>query len=220
MDKKWLLIGTGVLIFIALLAWLFMASTKPVPQVGTKLDDLGRNHVTDISNVSYNSNPPTSGSHFPVWAKRGVYDRVLSDGYLIHSLEHGYIVISYNCNQGTEEATSSATIATDSASIKPLTQMKAGVSGEMSAFTPENPPEKEVELPESYQSEQCKNLVNQLSTLLQSYQRIIVVPRLNLDSKIALTAWTRLEKLDSFDEDRIKTFIEAYHNKGPERTIE
>jgi len=75
--------------------WGYKGLTKPLP--GQKFDDLGREHVNDISNITYNSNPPTSGTHFPVWAKKGVYDRMISDGYLVHSLEHGYIVINYNC---------------------------------------------------------------------------------------------------------------------------
>ena len=78
MDKKWIIIGVSVLLFVAFLAWLFIQSSKPLP--GEKIADLGAEHVVDISQVTYNSNPPTSGNHFPVWAKRGVYGRVLSDG--------------------------------------------------------------------------------------------------------------------------------------------
>ena len=70
--------------------------TKPLP--GEIVADMGRDHVTDIAGITYSSNPPTSGPHFPVWAKKGVYDRLMSDGYLIHSLEHGYVVISYDCS--------------------------------------------------------------------------------------------------------------------------
>ena len=203
---------------------------------GQKIADLGRTHVSDISSVSYNSNPPTSGNHFPIWAKRGVYDRVLSDGHLIHSLEHGYIVLSYNCDkqslrssdlkkegtgyrvQGTVYAQEASQSATGSA--KPLTLMRVSVSGEMSAFTPENAPEKEIELAESFNSQECKALVDQLAGSLNDFQRIIIVPRPGLDSKIALTAWNRLEKMNEFDKERIKTFIKAYHNKGPEKTVE
>src|SRR3990167_11355106 len=70
-----------------------------VKQPGEAVADLGRNHVPEGTVVEYNSTPPTSGPHYEQWEKPGVYDRMLPDGRLIHSLEHGYIVISYNCDK-------------------------------------------------------------------------------------------------------------------------
>ena len=230
MDKK-IIIGLIFAITVGLLAWLFMESSKPLP--GQKIEDLGRDHLTDLSEISYNSNPPTSGAHFPVWAKKGLYDRVLSDGHLIHSLEHGYIVISYNCDQ---EAVSFQPLAIRHASAhegepieihniatgsaKPLMQMKVSIAGEMSAFTPQNPPEKEVELSSNFQSDSCRQLIENLGKLAEKYEQVIVMPRPNLDSRIALTAWTYLDKFDDFDEARIKRFIDAHLNMGPEKTQE
>lgn len=185
--------------------WAYLQASKPLP--GEAVATMGREHVTDISKVSYNSNPPTSGPHFPVWAKRGVYDRMVSDGYLIHSLEHGYVVISYQCNK--EQSIGDK-----------LRQMKIAASGEMTFFTPENPPAVEVELPQSFQSQACKNLVSQLSTLLSDYHRLIVVPRVNLDTQIAVTAWGRILKLQALDLAKIREFANAFHNAGPEQTVE
>ena len=51
-------------------------------------------------------------------------------------------------------------------------------------------------------------------------KRLILVPRPSLDTKMALTAWVRIDKMDDVDESRILRFIRAYHNKGPERTME
>jgi hypothetical protein len=34
--------------------------------------------------------------------------------------------------------------------------------------------------------------------------------------KIALTAWDRIDLLDSYDEKRITSFIDAFINQGPE----
>lgn len=45
---------------------------------------------------------------------------------------------------------------------------------------------------------------------------IIMSPRSENDSKIALAAWTRLLKLDSYDEAKILEFIKANKNKAPE----
>lgn len=214
--------------------YLWKGATTPKP--GEKFPDLGRDHVEDISNVTYNSNPPTSGTHFAVWAKRGVYDRVISDGYLIHSLEHGYIVISYHCDVNDETylpwkihqayahedeiSTTSGQVSTDSGQRKTLTRNQIELDSSMSFFTPENPPKVEVELPKEFQSEECKSLVRQLSVMLKEFQRIVIVPRQNMDARIALSAWTKLDKFNEFDEERIRKFAKAYHNRGPERTDE
>lgn len=192
--------------------WVWKQLSKPL--AGQAVPDMGRQHVADISNVAYNSNPPTSGPHFALWAKPGVYDRVVSDGYLIHSLEHGYVVISYDCNGDITSVTGEAT---DSA--KPLTRMQAPPSATRSWFTPESPPAKEIELPESFSSTECKALVDKLRGFVGG-KRVVVVPRLANDTLVALTAWNRIDKMDSLDEARIGGFINAWNNRGPEKTIE
>ena len=45
---------------------------------------------------------------------------------------------------------------------------------------------------------------------------VIMSPRDTNDSKIILASWTRLEKLDSYDEVKILEFIERNKNKSPE----
>jgi hypothetical protein len=214
-----LILGTALFLY-----WIFKISTKPLP--GEAVPALGRDHVTDIYGVSYNSNPPTSGSHFAVWAKPGIYDRLISDGYLIHSMEHGYVLLWYDCSKepsgflvkSVYAHDEPATESTDSGQL--LMHMKVIPSGTMSWFGPENPPVVEIELPDSFQNDSCKSLVSQLSEFTKVAQRVIVIPRVNMDSRIALTAWGRIEKLDSVDGERIKAFIKAFHNRGPEQTQE
>ncbi len=45
---------------------------------------------------------------------------------------------------------------------------------------------------------------------------VIVTPRMANDSKIILAAWTRLEKMETYDEAKILEFIKANKNKSPE----
>lgn len=45
----------------------------------------------------YNSDPPTSGPHHSQSAKAGFYTEPLPDELLVHNLEHGYVIIWYNC---------------------------------------------------------------------------------------------------------------------------
>ena len=127
----------------------------------------GQEHITpDKAPVtSYNSNPPTSGPHYGEAAAWGTYDRVLPDETLVHNLEHGGIVIGYNCADG------------------------------------------------------CPELVGQLKDLATQYRtKVVLAPRPNKDvpNRITLTAWTKLDQFNDFDADRIKAFITAFKDKGPE----
>jgi hypothetical protein len=58
---------------------------------------------------------------------------------------------------------------------------------------------------------QCPEVVEQLRKIVQGYDRqVILAPYPGMKSRIALTAWTRLDTLDQVDERRIRRFIEAY----------
>lgn len=146
--------------------WVWRESTKPLP--GEAVADMGRDHVPEGTVIEYNSNPPTSGPHYGEWTKAGVYEEELPDGNLIHSLEHGYVIISYNCPEGPH----------------------------------------------------CDELIKKLPELANKKRlwKLIVVPRPRLDSQIALTAWGRIDKFEGYDEARIVAFIDAFRDRGPEKT--
>jgi hypothetical protein len=55
-------------------------------------------HEDEGSVISYSTNPPSSGHHYPIWAEPGFYDEPADDGYLVHNLEHGYVIIWYDCS--------------------------------------------------------------------------------------------------------------------------
>jgi hypothetical protein len=57
----------------------------------------GFNHVTPCSYVDYKTKPPSSGDHYPIWTEYMTYDQPVPEGYWVHNLEHGAIVLSYNC---------------------------------------------------------------------------------------------------------------------------
>jgi len=52
--------------------------------------------------TKYNSNPPTSGPHWGTPAAWGVYPQPLPLEQLVHNLEHGGIVVYYNCRDCPE----------------------------------------------------------------------------------------------------------------------
>lgn len=63
---------------------------------GQHFGSQGRDHISvGAEHPPYNSNPPTSGWHYPEPYKTGVYTAEISDGTLIHNMEHGHIWISY-----------------------------------------------------------------------------------------------------------------------------
>ncbi len=58
---------------------------------------------------------------------------------------------------------------------------------------------------------ECPELLAKLSDVVKQYTgHVILAPYRGMKSKIALTAWTRIDTFDEFDEARIVRFIERY----------
>lgn len=59
--------------------------------------------------------------------------------------------------------------------------------------------------------------IAKIETLAKQYpNKIVVEPRSKNDAKIVLASWTRLLKLDAFDEAAIINFIKSNKNRSPE----
>ena len=57
----------------------------------------------------------------------------------------------------------------------------------------------------------CPDLVAKLKALVSGYEnQVILGPYPGMKTRLALTAWTRLDAFDDFDERRIRGFIKAY----------
>jgi hypothetical protein len=57
----------------------------------------------------------------------------------------------------------------------------------------------------------CPDLVAKLKSIMSGYeQQVILAPYPGMKTRIALTAWRRLDAFDDFDEQRIRRFISAY----------
>jgi Protein of unknown function (DUF3105) len=66
---------------------------------------------------------------------------------------------------------------------------------------------------------QCPELVEKLREIVRKYDKqVILAPYPSMKTRIALTAWTRLDRFEEYDGRRIVRFIEAYrgidHHKG------
>jgi len=159
----WMVGVFGLLIFlIGGGIWYSQRQIKNLP--GESIADQGREHITAVIGFVYNSNPPTSGPHFPQAAEWGAYKEEVADETLIHNLEHGGVWISY----------------------------KPDISDEV-----------RIKLENFYE---------------KWGRKIIVAPRSQNDSDVALAAWNHLDKFSAaeFTDERVEKFIKAFRNKGPE----
>ncbi len=58
---------------------------------------------------------------------------------------------------------------------------------------------------------------NKIEDLVKRYpDKLIITPRAKDDAKIVVASWTRLLKLDQYDETKIVEFISGNKNKSPE----
>lgn len=93
-------LALGILAVIALLVW---SGARPLAGVAVPVE--GADHIEEGTDPGpYNSNPPTSGTHFPSTFEAGFFDEEeaatlppFPEGYLVHNLEHGYVIFWYNC---------------------------------------------------------------------------------------------------------------------------
>jgi hypothetical protein len=171
-TRRRLTIGALAVVAMAVLVGggVVLAQTLMKPSPGQSLPDEGRDHVTQGASLQYRNNPPASGPHYPNWTRPGVYTEAQSPGNWVHSLEHGYVVILYNCPTA------------------------------------------------------CPDLVEQLRQFYEAapkssrygYQKLVITPYEDMDSRIAALAWNRIEEMDQFDPERLMAFYKAHLDHGPE----
>lgn len=166
MDKTIVGIAIGTLIVLGVIVGIATRKggvTNPGELQGEVVEDQGKNHIAvGGEHPPYNSNPPTSGPHWPQPAPWGIYEDEQPDEQLIHNLEHGGVNVFY----------------------KP-------------------------DLP--------KDQITRLEDIVRPYRvKVILAPRSTNDSLVALTSWNRILKLNEFDEEKIRSFIQTNRNRGPE----
>lgn len=78
------------------------AAAQELP--GKFYPDQGREHLAPGQTFDgYNSNPPTSGPHDPQPVPWGFYDQPVPKEKLVHNLEHGGLLLLFNCAEGCPE---------------------------------------------------------------------------------------------------------------------
>lgn len=91
-------IGLAVLTILGVVVW---QGIRPAAGEAVAIMKSDPHLPTDSDPGQYNSDPPTSGLHYATEAQAGFYDENIYTypaGYLVHNLEHGYVIFWYNCD--------------------------------------------------------------------------------------------------------------------------
>jgi hypothetical protein len=93
----WGAVGVAVIAIIGVLIW---QGVRPAMGESFPIMVSSPHIAIDSDPGQYNSDPPTSGPHYAEEANEGFYDTnnyKFPAGYLVHNLEHGYVIFWYNC---------------------------------------------------------------------------------------------------------------------------
>ncbi len=153
--------GLAGLAIIAVLAFgYWFAFLQPRP--GESVSTYGAGDHSGFPEGGYSTSPPTSGPHSPQAPPWGEQNG-LSEQSQVHALEHGGVLVQYNCPTG------------------------------------------------------CSELVRNLTIITRGYDRaVILAPYTNMDARIALTSWGKIDLFDEFDLERIEEFINKNRGHAPE----
>lgn len=72
-------------------------------EIGDTVEPIGAQHIPSGERFTgYNTVPPSSGPHWDRPAACGVYDQEVPDERVVHNMEHGNVIISYNLADAAE----------------------------------------------------------------------------------------------------------------------
>lgn len=110
-PQRWILGGLGISLLFLLVGglgwWLRVQSAayaefqaavqrgQPALSRVETFPDEGRAHLEPGERAVYRTDPPASGPHSPDWINPGFYTTEQPPERLVHSLEHGHVVIYY-----------------------------------------------------------------------------------------------------------------------------
>lgn len=102
--RNYLIWGGIAAVVLAIIGYFVWANVRP--QSGEAVAVMpSTGHVPEGTDPGpYNTDPPTSGEHYPRSLPAGFYTQADAEelgehpeGFIVHSLEHGYVVFWYNC---------------------------------------------------------------------------------------------------------------------------
>jgi len=98
----WAGVGIGILAIVGFLIW---QTAQPAASEGVSIPVNSRQHIPEGTDPGpYSSDPPAGGVHYPTTLPAKLYQEQdlaslgqYPQGYLVHNLEHGYVIFWYNC---------------------------------------------------------------------------------------------------------------------------
>jgi hypothetical protein len=99
--------GASVVAVLALIGFVIWQGVRPPMGEAIPIMTSAPHLAPDANPGEYNSDPPTSGLHYATELDAGFYDQNIYTypaAYLVHNLEHGYVIFWYNCNLLDESA--------------------------------------------------------------------------------------------------------------------
>lgn len=150
----------GLVVIGVLAVGLWFAVLQPRPGEGVRTT--GASVHTGVPDGGYSTSPPTSGPHstsVASWGEQAQIPEILQ----VHALEHGGVLVQYNCPNA------------------------------------------------------CTELIGQLRSITDRYEtKVILAPYTNMESRIALTSWGKIDLLEEFELERIEEFVDKNRNHAPE----
>lgn len=95
------------------------AGACPVTIASPGLQEPASKHIPAPANIEYCTNPPSSGPHYPEWAEFKEYAEEVDWGYLVHSEEHGAVLLLYKCETPCPDVVEALRAVRDRAAADP-----------------------------------------------------------------------------------------------------
>ncbi len=208
--RRFLVTGAVILAVVGGVLYVGRELMRPLP--GKAQVNEGQEHIElGASHAPYKTNPPTSGPHYVQQANWGIHKAFIPNEYQVHNLEHGGVIVHYRCPSQVP------TPGLASPSAVPIVQHGEALAAEATISASVSAREN-LATPSGAVSGECLELEAKLAQAVSQYpSKVILMPNPTISTKVALTAWTRLDTFDEVDLDRAKRFIDAWRDRGPEK---
>lgn len=208
-DSKTTLVGSPLLTFVLILSLIltvYLEHTYKSPHTpGTILTTLPALKIArGEKHDKYPTNPPTSGWYYESNLHDGIYSSKIADEEIVSALVKGKIVIIFNCQYKSKQATPSPQPSDIGRSGAPAVQSVEDKTNIVRQINEQN--------------KNCGETNAKIKSILDNKgtKDILFVPYPTLDTRIAILAYGIWDKMFWLDEDRINQFIDAYRGVKPQ----
>lgn len=99
--------------------------------ITTNLRFEGAGHEEVCTPLEYETNPPSSGDHWNRWAAYGIYEVPVPREMYVHDMEHGAVVLAYDCEGPCPEVVDALTSVYAGVAADPLCTSSPSVNARL-----------------------------------------------------------------------------------------